>query len=75
MQKKAIRSAREDGRILYYLELSRKCYVEGEVDALVSRLFEGDRKKIIGIPIGLSQINSAQDADAEAQGGDAPPPL
>ncbi len=46
MQKKAIRSAREDGRILYYPELSRKCYVEGEVDALVSRLFEGDRNKL-----------------------------
>jgi predicted transcriptional regulator len=46
MQKKFIRSAQEDGRILYYPELSRKSYVDGEVDALVARLFEGDRNKL-----------------------------
>jgi len=46
MQKKAIRSERDDGRLQYRPLVSRDAYVEAEVQALVDRLFEGDRAKL-----------------------------
>lgn len=46
MQKKAIRSERDDGRLLYYPLIARQTYVAGEVEALVKRLFEGDPGKL-----------------------------
>ena len=41
MQKGAIRSEREDGRQRYHPALSRDDYVDGEVRALLDRLFDG----------------------------------
>lgn len=42
MQKHAIRSARDDGRLLYHPLVTREMYVTWEVKALADRLFEGD---------------------------------
>jgi BlaI family penicillinase repressor len=47
MQKKAIRSERDDGRLLYHALISQDAYVLGEVQTLVDRLFEGDRQKLV----------------------------
>ena len=41
MRKGAIRSEKADGRQRYHAALSRDEYVDGEVRALVDRLFEG----------------------------------
>ena len=46
MQKKAVRSQRDDGRLLYHPLISRQTYVAGEVEALIDRLFEGDANKL-----------------------------
>jgi predicted transcriptional regulator len=46
MQKKAVRSQRDDGRLLYHPLIDREAYVAGEVEALVTRLFEGDPDKL-----------------------------
>jgi predicted transcriptional regulator len=46
MQKKAVRSQREEGRLLYHPLITREIYVAGEVEALVERLFEGDPEKL-----------------------------
>ena len=42
MQKGAVNSVREDGRQRYHAAIDRRTYVEGEVGALVDRLFDGD---------------------------------
>ena len=42
MHKKAVRSARENGLLRYHPLIERNAYVEGEVEALVGRLFGGD---------------------------------
>ena len=46
MQKKAVHSARDDGRLLYHPMISREAYVAGEVQALTRRLFDGDPAKL-----------------------------
>jgi len=46
MQKKAVRSVREGGHLVYRPLLSREAYVAAEVEALVARLFEGDRARL-----------------------------
>jgi BlaI family penicillinase repressor len=46
MRKKAVRSQRDDGRLLYHAMISREAYVAGEVEALVERLFDGDPRKL-----------------------------
>jgi len=46
MQKKAVHSHRNDGRLSYYPLVSRDAYVAGEVQALANRLFEGDPEKL-----------------------------
>jgi predicted transcriptional regulator len=46
MQKNAVRSVREEGRLLYHPLLTRDAYVEGEIQALADRLFDGDREKL-----------------------------
>jgi len=46
MQKNAVRSEREDGRLLYHPLITRQTYVAGEVEALIDRLFEGDPKRL-----------------------------
>jgi predicted transcriptional regulator len=43
MQKKAVLSAREDGRLLYRPQIDRSAYVDAEIQALADRLFGGDR--------------------------------
>jgi len=52
MQKQAVRSRREDGRLLYHPLITRETYVAGEVDALIDRLFGGDREKLTGHILG-----------------------
>jgi BlaI family penicillinase repressor len=47
MQKKAIRSAREDGRLLYHPLVTREMYADAEVQALADRLFGGDPGKLL----------------------------
>ena len=42
MQKKAVRSVREDGMLRYHAQLERAAYVKAEVRALADRLFDGD---------------------------------
>lgn len=42
MHKGAVKSVKEDGRQRYHPVIDRSTYVEGEVDALVQRLFKGD---------------------------------
>jgi predicted transcriptional regulator len=46
MQKKAVRSQKEDGRLLYHPLVTREMYVTAEVQALVDRLFDGDAQKL-----------------------------
>jgi predicted transcriptional regulator len=46
MQKKAVRSVREDGLLRYHPQLDRGSYVRAEVEALVDRLFDGDAKAL-----------------------------
>ncbi len=41
MQKGAVQSRKEDGRQRYHAVLSREAYVDGEIGALVDRLFDG----------------------------------
>lgn len=42
MQKGAVRSAKDDGRQRYHAALDRDVWLDGEIDALVTRLFDGD---------------------------------
>jgi predicted transcriptional regulator len=46
MQKKAIRSVRDDGRLLYHPLVTREMYVVAEIRALADRLFEGDPRQL-----------------------------
>ena len=46
MRKNAIRSTREDGRHRYSPLIDRVEYVDAEVQALVDRLFDGDRDRL-----------------------------
>src|SRR5262249_40119526 len=46
MQKDAIRSVRDEGRLLYHPLVSRDAYVAAEIQALADRLFGGDAKKL-----------------------------
>ncbi len=46
MQKQAIRSQREDGRLLYHPLVTRQMYVTSEVEALAQRLFESDPRRL-----------------------------
>lgn len=46
MQKKAVLSTREDGRLLYRPQIDRTAYVEAEIQSLTDRLFGGDRSAL-----------------------------
>ena len=46
MRKKAIRSERDDGRLLYYPLITREAFLRGEVQGLVDRLFDGAPQKL-----------------------------
>lgn len=43
MHKGAVRSVKEDGRQRYHPAFDRNAWVAAEVDALIDRLFQGDR--------------------------------
>lgn len=47
MQKKAVLSAREDGRLLYRPLIERRDYIDAEIQALADRLFDGDRAALV----------------------------
>ena len=49
MRKGAVRSERGDGRLTYRPLLDRSAYVEGEVQALIDRLFEGRREALAAL--------------------------
>ncbi len=46
MQKKAVRSQKDDGRLLYHPLITREMYVTTEVQGVADRLFEGDPHKL-----------------------------
>ncbi len=46
MQKNAIRSEKDDGRLLYQPLITREAYVTAEIQTLIDRLFEGDPHKL-----------------------------
>ncbi len=48
MHKKAVLSEKVDGRQLYRALLTRKDYVDGEIQNLADRLFEGDLEALAG---------------------------
>ncbi len=47
MHKHAVRSERDDGRLQYRALIDRTTYVDGEVRALVDRLFDGDPARLV----------------------------
>lgn len=47
MQKKAVLSAREDGRLLYRPLIARSDYIEAEIQGIADRLFGGDRSALV----------------------------
>lgn len=47
MHKGGVQSVKEDGRQRYHPLIDRQAYVDGEIQALVDRLFEGDRKGLV----------------------------
>ena len=47
MQKKAVQSAREDGRLLYRPLIARSDYIEAELQSIADRLFGGDRAALV----------------------------
>ena len=49
IHKKTVASERDDGRLQYRALLERDAYVEGEVRALVDRLFEGDAARLVAL--------------------------
>jgi predicted transcriptional regulator len=46
MQKKAVRSERDDGRLLYHPLVTREIYVAVELQSLADRLYDGDPKRL-----------------------------
>ena len=48
MRKQAIRSERDDGRLLYHPLVTREMYVRAEIQALADRLFDGDPRRLAG---------------------------
>jgi BlaI family transcriptional regulator, penicillinase repressor len=49
MHKKAVKSVREEGLLRYRALIERSAYVDGEVGALVDRLFGGDEAALIAL--------------------------
>ncbi len=49
MQKGAVKSIKEDGRQRYHALLDRETYVEGEVQALLERLFDGQPDRLVAL--------------------------
>ena len=49
MQKGAVRSQKDDGRQRYHAAIDRQTYVEGEVQALLDRLFDGKPDRLVAL--------------------------
>ena len=49
MQKGAVRSQKEDGRQRYHAVFDRQTYVEGEVQDLLDRLFDGKPDRLAAL--------------------------
>ena len=49
IQKGAVKSVREDGRQRYHAALGRQTYVEGEVQNLLDRLFDGEPERLVAL--------------------------
>lgn len=49
MQKGAVKSVKEDGRQRYHDLLDRQTYVEGEVQDLLDRLFDGRPDRLVAL--------------------------
>lgn len=49
MQKGAVKSVREDGRQRYHAVIDRQTYVEGEVQDLLDRLFDGRPDRLVAL--------------------------
>ncbi|MEJ6788689.1 BlaI/MecI/CopY family transcriptional regulator [Brevundimonas sp. BR2-1] len=49
MQKGAVRSQKDDGRQRYHAAIDRQAYVEGEVQDLLDRLFDGRPDRLVAL--------------------------
>jgi BlaI family penicillinase repressor len=49
IQKGAVKSVKEDGRQRYHALIDRQTYVEGEVQALLDRLFDGRPDRLVAL--------------------------
>lgn len=49
MQKGAVRSQKEDGRQRYHAVIDRQTWVEGEVQDLLDRLFDGKPDRLVAL--------------------------
>ncbi|MDP2764318.1 MAG: BlaI/MecI/CopY family transcriptional regulator [Brevundimonas sp.] len=49
IQKGAVRSQKEDGRQRYHPVIDRQTYVEGEVQDLLDRLFDGKPDRLVAL--------------------------
>ena len=49
MQKGAVRSQKDDGRQRYHAVIDRQTYVEGEVQDLLDRLFDGKPDRLVAL--------------------------
>ena len=49
IQKGAVRSRKEDGRQRYHAVLDRQTYVDGEVQDLLDRLFDGEPERLVAL--------------------------
>jgi predicted transcriptional regulator len=49
MQKGAVRSQKDDGRQRYHAAIDRQTYVEGEVQDLLDRLFDGKPDRLVAL--------------------------
>lgn len=49
MQKGGVRSQKDDGRLRYHAVVDRQTYVEGEVQDLLDRLFDGKPDRLVAL--------------------------
>lgn len=49
MQKAAVRSQKDDGRLRYHAVIDRQAYVETEVQDLLDRLFDGKPDRLVAL--------------------------
>ena len=56
IQKGAVRSRKEDGRQRYHAVLDRQTYVDGEVQNLLDRLFDGQPERLVALLAGRPDL-------------------